>query len=91
MTTVGYGDILPRVTSERILSILCMLFGVVAFSFATGTLSSILTNADSADAALKEKMLILEKIKTQYELTDVLSFKIEEFFVLQHALRDEEI
>ena len=46
MTTVGYGDINGANTVERAVSIMIMLIGVIAFSFATGSLSSILSNYD---------------------------------------------
>ena len=47
ITTVGYGDISATETGERQLAILTMLFGVVAFSFATGSLTSLISNVDS--------------------------------------------
>lgn len=46
MTTVGYGDISPTNEIEQIFGIFMMISGVVAFSFATATLSSILANFD---------------------------------------------
>lgn len=46
ITTVGYGDISAFTTMERILCILLMITGVIGFSFATGSLSSILSNYD---------------------------------------------
>ena len=57
--TVGYGDITAYSMIERCLCILLMLIGVVALSFATGAISSIITNQDSADAKLREKLATL--------------------------------
>ena len=42
MTTVGYGDISGDNNLERAVSIVIMLVGVISFSFATGSLSSIM-------------------------------------------------
>jgi potassium voltage-gated channel Eag-related subfamily H protein 8 len=42
--TVGYGDITATSVLEKIVCILLMLIGVVAFSFATGYISSIITS-----------------------------------------------
>ena len=53
-----------------------MLIGVVAFSFATGSISSIITNQDSEEAKLKEKMVTLESIQQEYDIDDVLFNKI---------------
>ena len=46
MTAVGYGDINGGSALERAVSIIIMLVGVIAFSFATGSLTSILSNYD---------------------------------------------
>ena len=42
ITTVGYGDISGQNTLERGMCIIIMMIGVISFSFATGSLSSIL-------------------------------------------------
>ena len=46
ITTVGYGDIAAYNTFERIICIILMITGVISFSFASGSLSSILSNYD---------------------------------------------
>jgi hypothetical protein len=46
MTTVGYGDISPVNALEQIFGILLMVLGVIAFSFASASLASILSNYD---------------------------------------------
>jgi uncharacterized PurR-regulated membrane protein YhhQ (DUF165 family) len=52
ITTVGYGDLHAENVLERGISILIMIIGVISFSFATGSLSSILQNYDQANAKL---------------------------------------
>ena len=42
ITTVGYGDIYATNTPERIVATIIMIIGVIAFSFSTGSLSSII-------------------------------------------------
>jgi hypothetical protein len=42
IATVGYGDISGKNTTERLVAIIIMILGVVSFSYATGSLSSIL-------------------------------------------------
>ena len=42
ITTVGYGDISATNTAERISASVIMIIGVIAFSFSTGSLSSII-------------------------------------------------
>jgi hypothetical protein len=42
IVTVGYGDITAISVIEKIVAVLLMITGVIAFSFATGTLASII-------------------------------------------------
>lgn len=46
VTTVGYGDVNPANTKERLFQIMVMLVGVIAFSFIAGSLSSMITVFD---------------------------------------------
>ena len=52
VTTVGYGDIGPMNTTERIFCSALMLIGVIGFSYTTGALASIISNQDSANIKL---------------------------------------
>lgn len=45
-----------------------MLIGVLSFSFATGSLSSIMSNYDQANAKLQERIAILNRIYKDYFL-----------------------
>jgi len=47
ITTVGYGDISGNNSAERMFGCLLMIIGVLAFSFSTGQLSSIMATKDS--------------------------------------------
>ena len=51
-STVGYGDLSASTTLERIFCIIIMMAGVTAFTFISGTLSSIISNSDAAQSAL---------------------------------------
>ena len=50
ITTVGYGDISANNNLEKIYCILVMIIGVICFSYASGSLSSILNSVDSSKA-----------------------------------------
>ena len=69
---MGFGDITAESNLEKILLTFLMISGAISFSFATGSLSSILANLDSANAAMKEKVEILEKIREKYEINPLL-------------------
>jgi voltage-gated potassium channel Kch len=68
ITTVGFGDISAGTEWEKLFAVIVMLAGVIGFSFATGSLSSIMNNLDSANAKLKEKLNTLESIKRDYSI-----------------------
>jgi len=72
ITTVGYGDIAAENTIERIICIILMITGVISFSFASGSLSSILSNYDQSVAILKEKQGTLNEINHKYKLSQEL-------------------
>lgn len=66
VSTVGYGDITASNPFEMVYSIILMLVGVLIFTFVSGALSSILSNYDSQQAVLQEKLLYLNKLRNQY-------------------------
>lgn len=68
ITTVGYGDIRGFNTLERQLCIVFMLLGVISFSFATGSFSSILQSYDQQNAKLQQKISILNRIHQEHFL-----------------------
>ena len=61
-TTVGYGDISSKNTPERLLGCATMIIGVLAFSYATGTFSSLISNEDAKKAEYQKKMHTLKKL-----------------------------
>jgi len=63
VSTVGYGDVSSNNTWERIYCIILMIIGVIAFTFVSGALSSILSTYDQSQAVLQEKILHLNKLK----------------------------
>lgn len=68
ITTVGYGDISGTNSLEMVFCSVIMLIGVIAFSFANGSLASILTTYDSENAHLSEKLNTLKNIRKHYNL-----------------------
>ena len=56
ITTVGYGDIGGTNNLERTFCSIMMVIGVFGFSFANGSLSSIIQNYDQTNANYHEKL-----------------------------------
>lgn len=72
IVTVGYGDITSVSSGEKIVNVFFMIIGVIAFSYATGSLSSIISSYDSTEARLKEKIGTLNSISAEYNIPQAL-------------------
>ena len=49
LTTVGYGDIVIITTDERLICVVLQFVGIIFFSVASGTLTSLITNSENTD------------------------------------------
>jgi len=57
MTTVGYGDVLPKEDNGRLYATIMMIMGATMFSYIVGSASSIITNEKNGDKQVKERLL----------------------------------
>ncbi len=69
VTTVGYGDISAGTTSERIYSLFIMSIGVLMYSFAIGSLTSIVASIDAKKAKVNERLQALYSIKYDFRIS----------------------
>ena len=74
---MGYGDVYTTNTIERIYACIIMILGVLSFSFASGSLASIISNLDSKNALLKYKLEIIEGIRKDFKLPKKLYIKVK--------------
>ena len=84
ITTVGYGDIVPGTTTERWFALLIMIVGVITYSFAVGSLSTLISSLDSREAILKEKMNVLQNIRKEYDISTDLYMKLRKVLKYDH-------
>jgi hypothetical protein len=68
ITTVGYGDIGGNSNIERIVCIFLHLIGVLSYSFASGSLTSIIANYDSINQKNQEKMNVLNRLHKEHNI-----------------------
>ena len=68
ITTVGYGDIPGGTQTEKAGAILLMILGVIAFSVSSASLTSIFSSHDKTEAAIKERLEMLQKLQAEYML-----------------------
>ena len=72
IATVGYGDVTPKTIAEWVFCIIIMLLGVTGFSYATGSLSSLINKFDNASAKLKVYMNVANELKWNYNIDPIL-------------------
>jgi hypothetical protein len=72
ITTVGYGDGNIETLSDKIFCTMTMLIGVFAFSFASGSLATILLEFDNQSGKLKQHMSILNSVHKEYKIPILL-------------------
>ena len=76
VTTVGYGDISAGTTIERVYNLFIMSFGVLLYSFAIGSLSSIVSTMDQQTEEMNQKLQILSSIKKEFNLNQGIYDKV---------------
>ena len=91
IVTVGFGDIHAYNSAEQAICILLMLIGVISFSFLTGALSSIISNYDSSQAKLKEKIATLNDIKSDYKIGPELYDELMKTIRYDHSKNQRDI
>jgi hypothetical protein len=76
VTTVGYGDVSAGTTIERGYNIIIMSFGVLAYSYTIGSLSSIISTMDAKTSEMNQKLQILASIKKEFNLDQEIYEKV---------------
>lgn len=56
LTTVGYGDVTPANTDEKLCSMIAMVIGVTIFAYFMGSTASIITALNSTETAMSRKI-----------------------------------
>jgi len=68
-----------------------MIIGVISFSFATGALSSIISNYDTSEAKLKEKISTLNSIQHDYKIDANLYNRLVKTVKYDHSKKSKDV
>jgi len=83
--TIGYGDILSISLTERVYNILIMGIGVLIYSFAVGSVSTLIFNYDIITKHYHKNLEILEDISRIYpNLDGALYLKLHKFIIYDY-------
>ncbi|KAL3669617.1 hypothetical protein V7S43_005002 [Phytophthora oleae] len=80
MTTVGYGDVHPTTTHERIFAIVAMILGAWIFAYGITNVVAMVTNLNGPDSRFQLRMDNLNDYMDARELPVQLRYEIREFF-----------
>ena len=80
LDTIGYGDIVPVIMSERVLCLIWLVFGVTFYSYAISNLSVIFYNMNSRENYIKRKEEYLKEFAQNVKLPKSLLKQVK-FYV----------
>ena len=79
LTTVGYGDVVPKTHNERILALILIIIGIFVFSTITAAMSSFLT----------DRLVKTDEDEMEDEISDVIEKKTGDIMKELETVRDE--
>lgn len=80
MASIGYGDLHPHVTSERIVGILIMNFSSITFGYLLGNIGDIISKHTAKVKERREVMVNLNRLTKEHKIPEDLKRR-----VLKHA------
>eukprot|EP00930_Biecheleria_cincta_P103557 TRINITY_DN9556_c0_g1_i1.p1 TRINITY_DN9556_c0_g1~~TRINITY_DN9556_c0_g1_i1.p1 ORF type:complete len:742 (+),score=112.26 TRINITY_DN9556_c0_g1_i1:22-2247(+) len=85
ITTVGYGDIVPKTDSERAYTMFAQIIGVGFYGYAIGSITAVMTSSDANTRAYNERLdLIVAWLNHHNELPRQMVRRIRRHF--KHTL-----
>ena len=82
--SIGYGDILSSNVIERAYNCFFMVIGVMVFSFAISSLSTMFLSTDKTTKKYEYSVLVLDDLKYQYSLKNEIYEKIKSSLRFQY-------
>ena len=61
LATIGYGDITPRSTAEKLIAMIWMILAVYVLSFSVGSLAAAAASSETRDRLINQKIALIEK------------------------------
>ena len=80
LTTVGYGDVLPVNTAERLMNIICMLVGALVFGTIVGDITTVADDLGKDKAKRRLEMTMLNSYMGFRKLEKSLQYKIRKTY-----------
>jgi len=78
LATVGYGDITPCNTTERVVCCAMMLVGIFVYSVTIGSLTNLLGSLDKRRAVLNQRIELLVELSEKYHFNKLFFQKLSQ-------------
>lgn len=79
MTTIGFGDIVPKNIVEMIVCIFTMIIACVIFGYTINSIGSIFVDLQKEDAEKKENLFIINRYLNEKSITRELQSTVREY------------
>ncbi len=83
---MGYGDLTSATPSEQGFCIVLMLIGVVAYSVAISSFTSIMSVSDQKEQRLRHKLRLLTLVRSEYGLNFELYWRLRRTLHYDHSM-----
>lgn len=80
MSTIGYGDIVPQTSSERLVALVCMCIGASIFGYGITNMCTLLANLNSSDVNFRTHMDTLHEFFEYRNVPKDLRTRVREYF-----------
>mmetsp|Transcript_29358 Transcript_29358/g.95665 ORF Transcript_29358/g.95665 Transcript_29358/m.95665 type:complete len:662 (+) Transcript_29358:116-2101(+) len=80
ISTVGYGDVTPETTAERVFLIIAMLTGASIYAYVVGSICGIIASMDQKEQAFYDLMDVLNTFIKENNLSQVLAQRLRGYF-----------
>jgi hyperpolarization activated cyclic nucleotide-gated potassium channel 1 len=91
LTSVGYGDIHPYNSSEKIFTCFVVILGIFVYSYMVGSLTNLVSNLDSRKSKLRKKIEMLQIVSDEYKVSDNLYKKLANAIEYEHTHSRKEV
>ena len=79
MTTIGFGDIVPKNIVEMIVCIFTMIIACVIFGYTINSIGSIFVDLQKEDVEKKENLFVINRYLNEKSITRELQSTVREY------------
>ena len=79
MTTVGYGDIIPKTSNEKIYSMASMILACGIFAYTVGSVGGIISKQNSEENLFRERSIAVNRYMKKKYLPFDLQFRVRRY------------